>query len=225
MQLAEPGRFPWVRLVLAVSLDGRLAPPEGGPAQLGGDGDRRALEQALEWADACLIGAGTLRAHESTCVIRDPQLRQKRVEQGRSPQPVVVVVSRQAEFLWSWRFFEQPLQRWLLSPKPPSQGFERWVPLGKTWRENLDELASLDLQRIVLLGGAGLVADMLQLDVVDELQLTLVPSLLGGEHTWVSGTQGLLPASLAQSGAWTLLASEMLGGDELLLRYSRQRRD
>ena len=163
--------------------------------------------------------------HESTCVIRDPQLRQKRVEQGRSSQPVVVVVSRQAEFLWSWRFFEQPLQRWLLSPKPPSQGFERWVPLGKTWRENLDELASLDLQRIVLLGGAGLVADMLQLDVVDELQLTLVPSLLGGEHTWVSDTQGLLPASLAQSGAWTLLASEMLGGDELLLRYSRQRRD
>ena len=225
MQLAEPGRFPWVRLVLAVSLDGRLAPPEGGPAQLGGDGDRRALEQALEWADACLIGAGTLRAHESTCLIRDPQLRQKRVAQGRSPQPVVVVVSRQAEFLWSWRFFEQPLQRWLLSPKPPSQGFERWVPLGKTWRENLDELASLDLQRIVLLGGAGLVADMLQLDVVDELQLTLVPSLLGGEHTWVSDTQGLLPASLAQSGAWTLLASEMLGGDELLLRYSRQRRD
>ena len=225
MQLAEPGRFPWVRLVLAVSLDGRLAPPEGGPAQLGGDGDRRALEQALEWADACLIGAGTLRAHESTCVIRDPQLRQKRVEQGRSPQPVVVVVSRQAEFHWSWRFFEQPVQRWLLSPKPPSQGFERWVPLGKTWRENLDELAAFDLQRIVLLGGAGLVADMLQLDVVDELQLTLVPSLLGGEHTWVSDTQGLLPASLAQSGAWTLLASEMLGGDELLLRYSRQRRD
>ena len=225
MQLAEPGRFPWVRLVLAVSLDGRLAPPEGGPAQLGGDGDRRALEQALEWADACLIGAGTLRAHESTCVIRDPQLRQKRVEQGRSPQPVVVVVSRQAEFPLSWRFFEQPVQRWLLSPNPPSQGFERWVPLGKTWRENLDELAALDLQRIVLLGGAGLVADMLQLDVVDELQLTLVPSLLGGEHTWVSDTQGLLPASLAQSGAWTLLASEMLGGDELLLRYSRQRRD
>ena len=225
MQLAESGRFPWVRLVLAVSLDGRLAPPEGGPAQLGGDGDRRALEQSLEWADACLIGAGTLRAHQSTCLIRDPQLRQKRSAEGRSPQPVVVVVSRKAEFHWSWRFFEQPLQRWLLSPKPPCQGFERWVPLGKTWRESLDALASLDVQRIALLGGAGLVADMLQLDVVDEMQLTLVPSLLGGEHTWVSDTQGLLPASLAQSGAWTLLASEMLGGDELLLRYSRQRRD
>ena len=223
MQLAEPGRFPWVRLVLAVSLDGRLAPPEGGPAQLGGDGDRRALEQALEWADACLIGAGTLRAHESTCLIRDPQLRQKRVEQGRSPQPVVVVVSRQAEFHWSWRFFEQPLQRWLLSPKPPSQGFERWVPLGKTWRESLDELASLDVQRVVLLGGAGLVADMLQLDVVDELQLTLVPAVLGGRNSWVSLSAADLSVELAKPGSWRLVKAQPLGDGELLVRYLRQR--
>ena len=52
-----------LKLVLAVSLDGRLAPPGGGAAQLGGAGDRRVLEQALTWADACLLGAGTLRAH------------------------------------------------------------------------------------------------------------------------------------------------------------------
>ena len=67
-----PRRRPFVRLVLAISLDGRLAPPEGGAAQLGGEGDRRALEHALAWADACLIGAGTLRAHQCTCLIRDP---------------------------------------------------------------------------------------------------------------------------------------------------------
>ncbi|MGA0022394.1 MAG: riboflavin biosynthesis protein RibD, partial [Vulcanococcus sp.] len=47
---------PELRLVLAVSLDGRLAPPAGGAAQIGGRGDREALEQALAWADACLIG-------------------------------------------------------------------------------------------------------------------------------------------------------------------------
>ncbi|MFM8674853.1 MAG: riboflavin biosynthesis protein RibD, partial [Vulcanococcus sp.] len=46
---------PLLKLVLAVSLDGRLAPPAGGAAQLGGRGDRRALEEALAWADGCLI--------------------------------------------------------------------------------------------------------------------------------------------------------------------------
>ena len=43
--------------MLAVSLDGRLAPPSGGAAQLGGSGDRQVLEQALAWSDAVLIGA------------------------------------------------------------------------------------------------------------------------------------------------------------------------
>ena len=223
MQLADPCGVPWVRLVLAVSLDGRLAPPEGGAAQLGGDGDRYALEQALVWADACLIGAGTLRAHQCTCLIRDPQLQQSRVVEGRPPQPAAVVVSHQTDFPQHWRFFQQPLRRWLLAPSAPVQGFDHWVPLAQTWPERLQALASLGAQRLVLLGGAGLVADMLRADVLDELQLTLVPSLLGGTHSWVPADKRLLPDALAQKGAWTLSETEMLGGDEVLVRYRRQR--
>ena len=60
---------PELRLVLAVSLDGRLAPAQGGAAQLGGPGDRRVLEEVLAWADGCLIGARTLRVHGTTCLI------------------------------------------------------------------------------------------------------------------------------------------------------------
>ena len=223
MQLADPGGVPWVRLVLAVSLDGRLAPPEGGAAQLGRDGDRHALEKALVWADACLIGAGTLRAHQCTCLIRDPQLQQSRVVEGRPSQPAAVVVSHHTDFPQHWRFFKQPLRRWLLAPSAPLQGFDHWVPLTKTWPERLQALASLGAQRLVLLGGSGLVADMLRADVLDELQLTLVPSLLGGEHSWVSADKRLLPDALAQKGAWTLSETEMLGGDEVLVRYRRQR--
>ena len=69
---------PWVRLVLAISLDGRLAPQQGGAAQLGGAGDRRALEEALAWGDAVMIGAGTLGAHRSSCLIRDTDLLLRR---------------------------------------------------------------------------------------------------------------------------------------------------
>ena len=83
-----------LRLVLAVSLDGRLAPPQGGAAQLGGVGDRQMLEEALAWADGCLIGAETLRRHGSTCLIHAQDLRAQRSAAGRSDQPVAVVVSR-----------------------------------------------------------------------------------------------------------------------------------
>ena len=96
--------------MLAVSLDGRLAPPSGGAAQLGGSADRRLLEEALAWSDAALIGAGTLRAHHSSCVIRDCDLLNQRQVQGRSPQPAALVVSREAGFPLEWPFFQQPFE-------------------------------------------------------------------------------------------------------------------
>ena len=77
--------------MLAVSLDGRLAPAEGGASQIGGEGDRAVLEQALAWADACLIGAGTLRAHQCTCLIRNADLIDQRLREGRGEQPLSLI--------------------------------------------------------------------------------------------------------------------------------------
>ena len=209
--------------MLAISLDGRLAPPQGGAAQLGGDGDRRALEQALAWADACLIGAGTLRAHQCTCLIRNPQLLEQRLQEGRPQQPAAVVVSRSLGFSCNWPFFDQPLQRWLLAPAPMHQGFDRWFPLAPTWPERLQALGAAGIQRLVLLGGAQLTADLLAADCVDALQLTVVPQLLGGPFSWLPLTDSPLPASLVQPGAWQSDGVEDLGHGEWLLRYQRIR--
>jgi 5-amino-6-(5-phosphoribosylamino)uracil reductase len=216
-------QFPTVRLVLAISVDGRLAPPEGGAAQLGGAGDRRALEQALAWADACLIGAGTLRAHQCTCLIRNPELLEQRRQEGRPDQPAAVVVSRSLGFSSTWRFFDQPLQRWLLAPAPMHQGFDRWFPLAPTWPERLQALGAAGIQRLVLLGGAQLSTDLLQADCVDALQLTVVPQLLGGPFSWLPHTDSPLPACLVQPGAWRSDGVEDLGHGEWLLRYQRIR--
>ena len=214
---------PETRLVLAISLDGRLAPAEGGAAQLGGKGDRRVLDTALAWADACLMGAGTLRAHQSTCLIRDRALLQQRVDQGRSAQPMAVVVSRSDEFPLQWQFFRQPLERWLLAPKAPAEGFDRWIPLGHSWPERLEALYACGVRRLALLGGASLAAEVLQADCVDALQLTLVPTLLGGPHTWLPVDAKPLPLSMLGAGAWSCDGLEDLGEGEMVLRYRRQR--
>ena len=109
---------PWLRLVLAISLDGRLAPPEGGAAQLGGRGDRRVLEEALAWADGCLIGAETLRRHGTTCVIREPELQAQRPR--AQPQPIAIAVTRGQGLPPELPFFRQPLCRWQLTMGPAS---------------------------------------------------------------------------------------------------------
>ena len=215
-----------VRLVLAVSLDGRIAPPEGGAAQLGGPGDRQVLEQALAWADATLIGAGTLRAHQCTCLIREQALLDQRRRQGRSLQPEAVVVSRSGGFQPDWRFFSQPLKRWLLSPHPVARaGFDGWIEQGETWSASLQTMVRRNLKRIVLLGGARLAASLLAADQVDVLQLTLTPRLLGGGHGWMPLTAGgdRLPTELASADAWSLEEATPLVGDEVLVTYRRRR--
>ncbi len=266
-------------LVLAVSLDGRLAPPSGGAAQLGGAGDRRALEEALAWADGCLIGAQTLRLHGTTCLIRQADLLERRRLQGRPPQPWALAVSRSGRLDPQLPFFRQPLRRglvasapvdphppagfdrlWLLSPEPSEPepgppgdqepggpasgaGAAAWGPFPRSpgdstpawprqhrpspaepsqdpppaagWTDLLAQLAAEGLDRLVLLGGARLAASLLALDLVDGLQLTLVPHLLGGAHSWMP------PAPLPAAVPWQLQESRSLGQGEVLLRYGR----
>ena len=212
---------PQLRLVLAVSLDGRLAPAEGGAAQLGGPGDRRVLEEALAWADGCLIGAETLRLHGSTCLIHAPDLLEQRHLAARPPQPAALVVSRSGQIPGQLPFFQQPIDRWLLAPASaapvPGQapGFQRHVPL-EPWPRLLSGLAAEGLERLLVLGGAQLAASLLREALIDELQLTLCPQLLGGPHGWVP-----LPEAFARSH-WRLQETRHLGGDELMLRYARQ---
>lgn len=219
--------------MLAVSLDGRLAPPGGGAAQLGGVGDRRALEEALAWADATLIGAETLRRHGTTCLIHAPDLLATRAAQGRSAQPAALLLSRSGCLPADLPFWRQPLQRWWLRPAatslvdgdkaghlpqerfPDSPPHCQRVQAFSSWRQLRADLAAEGIDRLVLLGGADLAGQLLADDQVDELQLTLCPLLLGGPHTWLPGS---LNPGLQR---WTLLEQRPLGGDELLLRYCR----
>lgn len=213
-----------VRLVLAVSLDGRLAYPQGGASQLGGPGDRRALEEGLAWSDAALIGAGTLRAHRSSCLIHAHDLLEQRQAACRSPQPDLFVVSRQADFPQDWPLFQQPFARYLLTPEGGgAEGFLDGHPLAASWAETLTSLAARGWSRFVLLGGAGLCTSMLADDAVDELQLTLCPRVLGGPFCWVPPLAPGLPEDLAAADAWLLEHSKPLGGGELLVRYRRNR--
>ena len=208
-----------IRLVLAVSLDGRLAPPQGGPARFGGAGDRRALEEALAWADGCLMGAGSLRAHHSSCLIHGADLLAQRAAAGRCPQPPVLLLSRHCPppgLEPHWPFWRQPFARWLLSPAAvaPTPGFDRVLPL-PPWPQLAPGLAAQGLERLVLLGGADLAGAMLAAAVVDELQLTVCPLLLGGRHTWLPPQLTDLP------GRWEPVDQRSLGGGELLLHYRR----
>ncbi len=104
--------FPRVTIIIASSLDGRIAFPEGGESHLGSEEDRKMLDQNLSMVDATIFGLGTLIAHESTYLIKN---RNDNDEVNISKnQPISIVASNSKTFNKNWKYFQQPIRRWLI---------------------------------------------------------------------------------------------------------------
>ncbi|WP_413679021.1 RibD family protein [Prochlorococcus sp. MIT 0916] len=217
----------WVKLVLASSIDGRIAYPEGGKTQLGKSGDRLVLEESLAWSDGILMGGQTLRDHQSICVIKNKKLLKQRTLEGKNKQPIALIASNQIDFPVNWIFFKQPIQKWLIQQQDTKKeimlpnGFDKKINLKITWRDSLDDLYQKGIAKIVLLGGANLISAFLLEDLIDELQITITPHLLGGNYCWVSSELRHLNTIMTKQNNWILKESKKLGNNELLIRYFR----
>nr|WP_255527128.1 RibD family protein [Oculatella sp. LEGE 06141] len=221
---------PYTTVVLAMSVDGKIADEQRSPARFGSAHDKAHLERQIALADAALFGAGTLRAYGTTLRVSHPTLLQQRAQQGKPSQPVQIVCSRLAQFNTGYPFFRQPIPRWLITT---AAGADRWQ--GHTgfdrvleatdpddtidWKSAFQQLRAMNLKTVVVCGGGTLVATLLGLDLIDELWLTVCPLLLGGSHapTPVDGT-GFLP-NLAPR---LKLLEAWVQEDEVFLHYRLQ---
>ena len=105
--------IPRVKIVIASSLDGRIAFPGGGESHLGSEEDKKMLNQNLSMVDATIFGLGTLKAHESTYLIKNHNENNKG-EISKS-QPISIIASNSKNFISNWKYFRQPIRRWLIS--------------------------------------------------------------------------------------------------------------
>ncbi|MBR8833265.1 MAG: RibD family protein [Stigonema ocellatum SAG 48.90 = DSM 106950] len=196
---------PHTTVVLAMSADGKIADFRRSPARFGSKADRQHLEKQIALADAVLFGALTLGAYGTTLTVSDPTLLQHRTRLGKPPQPVHIVITSSAKLNPEIRFFQQQINRWLLTTTAGSlfwQGrreFEHILvfetPTGTIdIHATLQHLTTLGITRLAVLGGGTLIASMLESDLVDEFWLTVCPLILGGSTapTPVEG-RGFLP--------------------------------
>ncbi len=238
-------------VILAMSADGKITDTALTAARFGSANDKSHLEQQVANSDAVLFGNGTLRAYGTTMRVISPDLVKQREEQGKPPQPVQIVCSRSRQFDPNWRFFQQPVPRWLLtgqdgdtteedtalpspypmadcrdtalpSPSPTQDSkFDRTLTTNTIegeidWIDAFQQLETLGIKRLAILGGGKLVASVLAAGLIDELWLTVCPLILGGVDapTPVEG-KGFL-ADLAPK--LELLTVKQVGG-EVFLHY------
>lgn len=181
-------REPRVTVIVAMSADGKIADHAQSPARFGSSKDKAHLERRIAEVDAVMFGAGTLRAYGTSLPIRDRQLIHQRLQQGRPAQPTHLVCSRSGRIDHSWRFFEQPIPRWLLTSAQGAQnwvdfpGFERILPVAThtRWNVVMAVLREAGFNHIAVLGGGTLIASLLEDGWIQDLWLTVCPVLLGG---------------------------------------------
>lgn len=210
-----------------MSADGKIADTARSPARFPSAHDKAHLETEVAAMDGVLFGAQTLRAYKTSLPIKSPQLLQQRQQHGQPPQPVHIVCSGSGDLDWQWRFFQQPLPRWLLTTPSGSQnwgqkpGFERQIVVpaiagSLNWAIVFEQLEQSGIEKLGVLGGGSLVASLLKAGYVNELKLTICPLLLGGSQapTPVEGS-----GFLAQLAPRLRLISCQPVADEVFLHY------
>src|SRR5665648_30746 len=210
----SPGQI-WVRANFITTLDGAAAGDDGrsGSINTGADRDVFGLLRAL--SDVVLVGAGTARVEGyRRATVRAPWLD---LREGRPDHPTVAVVSRSSDVpprLSQAR--EDSGEVLLITCK--RAGDEAIDLARRTLDEDhvivagdasvdvaaaLDSLAVRGLPRILCEGGPHLMRDLTASGRLDELCLTIAPTLVAGDHLRITAgaavSANLVPRLLIES--------------------------
>jgi riboflavin-specific deaminase-like protein len=218
-----PPDRPFTIANFVASIDGR-ATIDGRSGGLGDDGDHAIFHCLREQVDAVLVGTGTLRAERYGRVLGKPERRQRRIDRGQTPEPLLATVTRSGGLPTDIPLFAEPEARVVIfsAATPDVSGCAAEVevvnldPAQLTFTTVMRHLRDLHAVRTVLCeGGPTVFGALLQEDLVDDLFLTIAPKLAGGGHgpTISSGSQLADPAQARI--AWMLER-----GESLYVRYA-----
>lgn len=219
-----------VEVVVATSMDGRISTPDRRPWRWSDPEDHAWLLERMAAADVVVVGAGTIRA-ENPSVTVPPEFAQRRIAEGRSAQPLRVVLSPSLSISPDCRAARRSDAALVVAARADAiarhgsafEGRARLVALP-------DDLALRDLLesvardagggRIVCLGGGRTNAWFLEQDLVDRISWTVSSFVIGAaDAPGAFEGAGFEPGSFPR---FRLVELQRAGRDALLL-YERER--
>lgn len=180
---------PYVVANFVSSLDGH-ATVAGSSRKLSGPGDRAMFYALRERVDGVLVGPKTLAAEHYKRMLPDEERRNWRVSLGRPAEPLAVTITRSGEV---------PRDIPLFADAPDRVH----VYEGTTLVDALIDLRQAHgVQSLLCEGGPTLLGALLAAGLVDELFLTLAPTLVGGTSGpgVVSGPPPEAPTDITLAG-------------------------
>jgi len=224
---------PWVIAKWAQTLEGRIATRTGDSQWISNSRSRRLVHQLRARVDAVIVGIGTVLADDPRLTARDVRVRRvaRRVvidPKGRLPasarilddsdsaSPLTIVVNQDLLTARSSYLKELESRGVELVGLPQCEKDSSRLNL----RPLMDHLAGNQLVTNVLVeGGARLLSELCQQELVDQVLVFVAPKLLGDANA-LSAIQGLLPIPSRIDQALSLaLRTVKRMGDDVMLDY------
>lgn len=201
-----PRDRPYVFINMVATIDGKIL--SGGRDEpvvdLGSELDHRLMKRIEAAADAVLLGAQTLRAAKPSW---SPNARTR------------IVLTRSGDLPFESKFFQE--DAYVAGPEADRLALPKTVKalVAPTPVDLLQKLRARGIERLLVLGGSTLNAELFHAGVVDEIFLTLAPKMKLGRDVPTIADGEPLPRVQIQN--FTLI-EENRAGDELFLRYRRK---
>ncbi|MER5460936.1 pyrimidine reductase family protein [Streptomyces sp. NPDC002668] len=193
------GGGPWLRANMVSSLDGS-AQHEGRSQPISSDTDMRIFGTLRGLADAVVVGAETVRLEGYRPARAREAFAERRAAAGQGPAPAIAVVSASLDLDFSLPLFARPLVPTLLltgAAAPPDRiraaekaGAEVVIAgdgPGVEPPRAVRALAERGLVRLLTEGGPRLLGQFVAAGALDELCLTLSPTLTAGDAQRIAG--------------------------------------
>lgn len=174
---------PWLRLKMAMTLDGRTALANGQSQWITGAEARQDVHRYRAQSGAILTSARTVMMDQAQMTARHPEAQQ---------QPLRVVLDRQTQLPPSANFFaiESPVLRVVDAAHEQTNAAHDWpahvstlaLPVSEArlpLRSLFDKLAELHINEVWTECGAELAGALVAADLVDEFVIYMAPKLFG----------------------------------------------
>jgi 2,5-diamino-6-(ribosylamino)-4(3H)-pyrimidinone 5'-phosphate reductase len=174
---------PFVHVNCAMSVDGRLAYANGTRARLSGPEDIARVQRLRADSDAVLVGVGTVLRDDPALRVHWDLLGQPA---GRSPFRIVLDSTGRTPD--NARFLDGSQPTLVITREDCAREFPPHVETVRAGRETVDlhgllrYLQGRGVQRVMVEGGATVIASFFRAALVDRLTVYMAPVLIGG-HT------------------------------------------
>jgi 5-amino-6-(5-phosphoribosylamino)uracil reductase len=218
---------PYTLLSCATSLDGYLDAGTRQRVVLSNHADLERVDAVRAGCDAILVGAATVRNDNPRLLVRAPQLRRRRSEQGLAETPIKVTITARVDLDPGSAFFTEGCTDKLVYCTSTSVALAH-SRLGRVAtvvdgghpvdvRRVVEDLGDRGVRRLMVEGGGRVHTQMLTADLVDELQLVVAPFFVGTSRAARFVGEGAFPW---HPGRRAHLAETRQLGDVVLLRYA-----